>query len=70
MTAPDIQTRLDQYVADVLALPYDRQLADLTVAGLLVEAGRHQRDVELGIAPRPQSSRPRHLHIAGTGGAR
>jgi hypothetical protein len=62
--APDVSTRLDGYVSDVLALPHAEQLADLSVYQMAVELGRHLERADLGIALRPRPSRPRRLSLA------
>ena len=56
--AQGIEARLDRYKADVLALPHVEQLADLAIAELFIEYGRHLERQALGIAPRPQPGRP------------
>lgn len=64
-----IETKLDQYKADVLALPYAMQLADLTIAEVFIELGRNLERQALGIDSRPLPSRRRHLTLASPAGA-
>lgn len=67
--APDIRTRLDGYVSDVLALPHAEQLADLSIFEMAVEMGRHLEREALGIAPRLRPSLPGHLRAVGGSGS-
>jgi hypothetical protein len=67
--APDIRTRLDGYVSDVLALPHAGQLADLSIFELAIELGRQLEREILGTAPRLRPSLPRHLRAAGGSGS-